>query len=122
MSEQQQTHFGFKTVAEGEKAKKVGEVFHSVASKYDLMNDVMSVGLHRIWKAFTVRQANVRPGMKVRPQPPEQEREDGEHDLVEERHEVRHHQVDAEQRRRQQEQAGRGEAGEEASDQRHDIS
>lgn len=52
----QQTHFGFKTVAEREKAKKVGEVFHSVASKYDLMNDVMSAGLHRSWKKFAVSE------------------------------------------------------------------
>ncbi|MEW5879569.1 MAG: bifunctional demethylmenaquinone methyltransferase/2-methoxy-6-polyprenyl-1,4-benzoquinol methylase UbiE [Pseudomonadota bacterium] len=59
------THFGFQEVPEPEKAKRVAGVFDSVASKYDLMNDVMSVGLHRLWKAFTVRQANVRPGMKV---------------------------------------------------------
>ncbi len=59
------THFGFKEVPEPEKAKHVAGVFDSVAPKYDLMNDVMSVGLHRLWKAFTVRQANVRPGMKV---------------------------------------------------------
>jgi demethylmenaquinone methyltransferase/2-methoxy-6-polyprenyl-1,4-benzoquinol methylase len=59
------THFGFKEVPEPEKARHVAGVFDSVASKYDLMNDVMSVGLHRLWKAFTVRQANVRPGMKV---------------------------------------------------------
>lgn len=59
------THFGFAEVDEGEKAARVAGVFDSVASKYDVMNDVMSAGLHRIWKAFTVRQANVRPGMKV---------------------------------------------------------
>jgi demethylmenaquinone methyltransferase/2-methoxy-6-polyprenyl-1,4-benzoquinol methylase len=59
------THFGFKEVPEPEKARHVAGVFDSVASKYDLMNDVMSVGLHRLWKAFTVRHANVRPGMKV---------------------------------------------------------
>jgi len=59
------THFGFRSVDESEKAQHVAGVFDSVASKYDVMNDVMSVGLHRIWKAFTVRQANVRPGMKV---------------------------------------------------------
>jgi demethylmenaquinone methyltransferase / 2-methoxy-6-polyprenyl-1,4-benzoquinol methylase len=59
------THFGFTSVDEGEKADRVAGVFDSVASKYDLMNDVMSAGLHRLWKAFTVRQANVRPGMKV---------------------------------------------------------
>jgi len=59
------THFGFKTVAEEEKAKKVGEVFHSVASRYDLMNDVMSAGLHRLWKRFAVETSGVRPGNRV---------------------------------------------------------
>ena len=60
-----QTHFGFETVDEAEKAKKVGEVFHSVASRYDLMNDVMSAGLHRLWKRFTVETSGVRRGDKV---------------------------------------------------------
>jgi len=59
------THFGFEKVAEEDKATRVAGVFDSVATRYDLMNDVMSAGLHRVWKAFTVRQANVRPGMKV---------------------------------------------------------
>ncbi|GLU32984.1 bifunctional demethylmenaquinone methyltransferase/2-methoxy-6-polyprenyl-1,4-benzoquinol methylase UbiE [Trinickia caryophylli] len=59
------THFGFETVDEREKAKRVAGVFHSVASNYDLMNDLMSGGLHRIWKQFTIAQANVRPGAKV---------------------------------------------------------
>jgi demethylmenaquinone methyltransferase/2-methoxy-6-polyprenyl-1,4-benzoquinol methylase len=59
------THFGFKTVAESEKAHKVGEVFHSVASRYDLMNDVMSAGLHRLWKRFTVESSGVLPGNRV---------------------------------------------------------
>ncbi|HEX7644292.1 MAG TPA: bifunctional demethylmenaquinone methyltransferase/2-methoxy-6-polyprenyl-1,4-benzoquinol methylase UbiE [Burkholderiaceae bacterium] len=59
------THFGYKTVAEDEKAHKVAEVFHSVASKYDIMNDVMSAGLHRLWKTFTIAQAGIRPGFKV---------------------------------------------------------
>jgi len=59
------THFGFKTVDEEEKARKVAEVFHSVAAKYDVMNDVMSAGLHRLWKMFTIAQAGVRPGFKV---------------------------------------------------------
>jgi demethylmenaquinone methyltransferase / 2-methoxy-6-polyprenyl-1,4-benzoquinol methylase len=59
------THFGYQTVDEQEKAKKVAGVFHSVASNYDLMNDLMSGGLHRAWKAFTIAQANVRPGYKV---------------------------------------------------------
>ncbi|AJP56434.1 bifunctional demethylmenaquinone methyltransferase/2-methoxy-6-polyprenyl-1,4-benzoquinol methylase [Pandoraea vervacti] len=60
-----QTHFGYETVDEKEKAGKVAEVFHSVASKYDIMNDLMSGGLHRIWKAFTIGRAAVRPGFKV---------------------------------------------------------
>ncbi|VWD49190.1 ubiquinone/menaquinone biosynthesis C-methyltransferase UbiE [Burkholderia lata] len=59
------THFGFESVEENEKAKKVAGVFHSVASNYDLMNDLMSAGMHRAWKAFTIAQANVRPGFKV---------------------------------------------------------
>jgi demethylmenaquinone methyltransferase / 2-methoxy-6-polyprenyl-1,4-benzoquinol methylase len=59
------THFGFETVAEAEKASKVGEVFHSVASRYDVMNDVMSVGMHRLWKRFAVETSGVRPGNKV---------------------------------------------------------
>ncbi len=59
------THFGYRQVTEGEKAQRVAQVFDSVASRYDLMNDLMSAGLHRLWKAFTVRQADVRPGMKV---------------------------------------------------------
>jgi len=56
------THFGFEQVDEEVKAERVAGVFDSVASRYDLMNDVMSAGLHRVWKAFTVRHANVRPG------------------------------------------------------------
>lgn len=59
------THFGFKTVAEGEKAKKVAEVFHSVAERYDLMNDVMSAGLHRVWKLFAAEQSGLREGQRV---------------------------------------------------------
>jgi demethylmenaquinone methyltransferase / 2-methoxy-6-polyprenyl-1,4-benzoquinol methylase len=59
------THFGFSTVEEDQKVHKVAEVFHSVASKYDVMNDLMSAGLHRIWKKFTIAQAAVRPGFKV---------------------------------------------------------
>lgn len=59
------THFGFKTVNETEKQQKVGEVFHSVASKYDLMNDVMSAGLHRSWKRFAVEISGVKVGDKV---------------------------------------------------------
>lgn len=59
------THFGFKTVDESEKQQKVGEVFHSVASKYDIMNDVMSAGLHRGWKRFAVEVSGVKAGDKV---------------------------------------------------------
>jgi demethylmenaquinone methyltransferase/2-methoxy-6-polyprenyl-1,4-benzoquinol methylase len=59
------THFGFQEVNEEEKANKVAQVFHSVASNYDVMNDFMSAGLHRIWKKFTIAQAGVRPGFKV---------------------------------------------------------
>ena len=59
------THFGFETVAEAQKAQKVAEVFHSVAKRYDLMNDLMSVGLHRLWKHFTIEQSGVREGSRV---------------------------------------------------------
>lgn len=59
------THFGFETVPEAEKARRVGAVFHSVAQRYDLMNDVMSAGLHRLWKRFTVATSGVRPGDRV---------------------------------------------------------
>jgi demethylmenaquinone methyltransferase/2-methoxy-6-polyprenyl-1,4-benzoquinol methylase len=61
----QATHFGYQTVDEGEKARKVRGVFDSVAARYDLMNDLMSGGLHRYWKWFTVGQAALRPGMRV---------------------------------------------------------
>ena len=59
------THFGFKTVDETEKAKHVRGVFNSVASKYDVMNDLMSMGLHRVWKAYTVQVANLKEGDQV---------------------------------------------------------
>jgi len=59
------THFGFETVAEEEKARRVAGVFTSVASKYDIMNDLMSVGLHRLWKRFAVGIAGVREGQRV---------------------------------------------------------
>jgi demethylmenaquinone methyltransferase / 2-methoxy-6-polyprenyl-1,4-benzoquinol methylase len=59
------THFGFKTVNEQDKQAKVGEVFHSVAQKYDIMNDVMSAGMHRLWKRFTVETSGVKSGDKV---------------------------------------------------------
>ena len=57
-----QTHFGFETVDEGDKARRVRGVFDSVASKYDVMNDLMSGGLHRLWKAYTVTVANLKEG------------------------------------------------------------
>lgn len=56
------THFGFKTVDETEKASKVRGVFDSVASRYDVMNDLMSMGLHRVWKSYAVAVANLREG------------------------------------------------------------
>jgi demethylmenaquinone methyltransferase / 2-methoxy-6-polyprenyl-1,4-benzoquinol methylase len=59
------THFGFESVEEREKARRVRRVFDSVAPRYDLMNDLMSMGLHRGWKAYTVLVSNVRPGDRV---------------------------------------------------------
>ena len=59
------THFGFETVAEEEKARRVAGVFDSVADKYDVMNDLMSAGLHRLWKRFAVGVSGVRAGQRV---------------------------------------------------------
>ena len=59
------THFGYKTVDAGKKADLVRGVFDSVASRYDIMNDLMSAGLHRIWKRYTIDQAAIRPGDAV---------------------------------------------------------
>lgn len=59
------THFGYRTVAKSEKAEMVADVFHSVAAKYDLMNDLMSFGIHRIWKRFTIDSSGVRRGQRV---------------------------------------------------------
>ncbi|MBP7439056.1 MAG: class I SAM-dependent methyltransferase, partial [Acidovorax sp.] len=59
------THFGFQSVDEQEKARRVRGVFDSVASKYDVMNDLMSAGLHRAWKAYTVMVANLSEGSQV---------------------------------------------------------
>ncbi|MFC0180446.1 bifunctional demethylmenaquinone methyltransferase/2-methoxy-6-polyprenyl-1,4-benzoquinol methylase UbiE [Thorsellia kenyensis] len=59
------THFGFQTVAKSEKVQKVAEVFHSVAAKYDLMNDVMSFGVHRLWKKFTIECSGVQKGQNI---------------------------------------------------------
>lgn len=59
------THFGFQSVAWGEKEKKVADVFHSVAKNYDVMNNIMSFGIHHLWKKITVELSNVRPGQAV---------------------------------------------------------
>lgn len=59
------THFGYQQVDVNEKQGKVADVFHSVAAKYDLMNDVMSMGIHRLWKRFTIEMSGVRKGHKV---------------------------------------------------------
>lgn len=59
------THFGFKSVDEAEKAQRVRSVFDSVAPKYDVMNDLMSAGLHRVWKRYTLTVANPQPGDQV---------------------------------------------------------
>ncbi|GAB3104918.1 bifunctional demethylmenaquinone methyltransferase/2-methoxy-6-polyprenyl-1,4-benzoquinol methylase UbiE [Aestuariicella hydrocarbonica] len=65
MSEKKTTHFGFQEVPVEEKAGRVADVFHSVAGKYDLMNDLMSGGVHRLWKRFTIELSGVRRGHKV---------------------------------------------------------
>jgi demethylmenaquinone methyltransferase/2-methoxy-6-polyprenyl-1,4-benzoquinol methylase len=59
------THFGYKDVPTEEKQAMVADVFHSVAAKYDVMNDLMSFGVHRLWKRFTIDMSGVRPGNKV---------------------------------------------------------
>jgi demethylmenaquinone methyltransferase / 2-methoxy-6-polyprenyl-1,4-benzoquinol methylase len=59
------THFGFSEVPVAEKAQRVRGVFDSVAGRYDLMNDLMSLGIHRVWKRFTVEKAGLKPGMQV---------------------------------------------------------
>ncbi|OIR03540.1 ubiquinone/menaquinone biosynthesis C-methyltransferase UbiE [mine drainage metagenome] len=64
MSERQ-THFGFEQVPEHEKAQRVAGVFSSVAQKYDVMNDLMSLGLHRLWKRFAIELSGVKPGERV---------------------------------------------------------
>ena len=65
MSEKEQTHFGYETIDSEEKEGRVGAVFDSVAGKYDLMNDVMSAGIHRAWKNWYVWQTGVKPGEAV---------------------------------------------------------
>lgn len=66
MTDQEKTtHFGYSSVAWNEKEKKVAAVFHSVAQKYDLMNDLMSLGIHHLWKRYTIELSHVRPGQQV---------------------------------------------------------
>jgi demethylmenaquinone methyltransferase/2-methoxy-6-polyprenyl-1,4-benzoquinol methylase len=65
MADDKTTHFGYKTVDSKDKVKMVAGVFHSVAAKYDMMNDLMSGGVHRLWKRFTIELSGVRPGNKV---------------------------------------------------------
>ena len=65
MSDKNTTHFGYKEVDTQAKASMVAEVFHSVASRYDLMNDLMSAGIHRVWKRFTIELSGVRRGNAV---------------------------------------------------------
>ena len=65
MSAEEQTHFGYRTVNTSAKATLVREVFDSVATHYDLMNDLMSLGIHRLWKRFAIQLAGARPGQTV---------------------------------------------------------
>ena len=65
MSEQKTTHFGFEQVAVEKKAERVAGVFHSVAAKYDVMNDVMSLGIHRLWKRFAIELSGARAGQHI---------------------------------------------------------
>ncbi len=65
MDQPETTHFGYQTVAASEKARKVADVFNSVANKYDLMNDLMSLGIHRLWKRFAIGVSGVRAGDRV---------------------------------------------------------
>lgn len=65
MSDKQTTHFGFQEVPVDEKADRVADVFHSVAGRYDLMNDILSGGVHRLWKRFTIELSGARAGNKV---------------------------------------------------------
>ncbi len=65
MSDEQKTHFGYQQVNKQDKASLVGEVFHSVADKYDLMNDLMSLGIHRLWKPRVIALSHIRPGNRV---------------------------------------------------------
>lgn len=64
-SQDELTHFGYQNVGKNEKAGKVADVFHSVANKYDVMNDLMSFGIHRLWKRITIESSGIRPGHRV---------------------------------------------------------
>ncbi len=64
-TEDKTTHFGFRDVKHEEKASLVAEVFQFVAPKYDVMNDLMSLGMHRLWKRFTIKQAAIKPGQRI---------------------------------------------------------
>lgn len=64
-TDQSTTHFGYKTVATEDKQAMVADVFHSVAAKYDLMNDLMSFGIHRLWKRIAIEMSGVRPGNRI---------------------------------------------------------
>lgn len=63
--DKQTTHFGYQEVPVEEKASRVADVFHSVAARYDVMNDLMSFGIHRLWKRLTIERSGVRPGHSV---------------------------------------------------------
>ncbi len=65
MDKNKDTHFGYKTVKAADKADLVADVFHSVASRYDLMNDLMSLGIHRLWKRYTIELACIREGQTI---------------------------------------------------------
>ncbi|GAB2903847.1 bifunctional demethylmenaquinone methyltransferase/2-methoxy-6-polyprenyl-1,4-benzoquinol methylase UbiE [Microbulbifer echini] len=65
MKDRKTTHFGYQEVPVEEKAGRVAEVFHSVAARYDVMNDLMSGGIHRLWKRFTIELSGARPGQKI---------------------------------------------------------
>ena len=65
MSDQDKTHFGYQKVERDKKAGLVAGVFHSVADRYDLMNDLMSGGIHRLWKRFTIEVSAARPGQII---------------------------------------------------------
>ncbi len=65
MSESEKTHFGYEEVESSDKAGMVADVFHSVAARYDVMNDLMSGGIHRVWKRFAIEVSAARPGQRV---------------------------------------------------------